>query len=145
MRRLSKLGLVALAVALLAGGAAAAKKKPAFFKIKSTVTIDSRGAPTATTYRFEGSTSAGGAGFELQKCRFGRLVRLHYVNALGDLVVGATFSVHPPDDPKSLEGFWTVTVPQPNMPTQAYAEIRKRRVKQGVCKPDASPRVTLSS
>src|SRR5688572_17114389 len=107
MRR--ALPIVAL-VALTLGGAAVAADKPSFFKIKSTVTIDSRSFPSPTTYTFEGGTSAGGAGFQLSRCRFGRLVRLHSVTGSADVVVGSTRSVR---QGSGLEGFWSITVPRP--------------------------------
>ena len=137
MRRvllIAALGLLTVAATTVAAG------KPAFFKIKSTVTIDSRSFPTPVTYTFEGGTSAGGAGFQLQRCRFGRLVRLHYVIGGSDTVVGTTRSVKQ----GGLEGFWSITVARPGVPASAYAEVPKRKVKQGVCKRDTSPRITLT-
>ena len=109
-----------------------AKKKPIFFKIKSGVTIESRGFPTPATYSFEGGTSAGGAGFQLSRCRFGRTVRLHYVIAMGDQVVGTTTSARPPEG--GTEGRWEIEVPRPGISTQVYAEVPKRKVRHGTCK-----------
>jgi hypothetical protein len=131
---IAALGLVALATT------AVAADRPIFFKIKSTVTIDSKAFPTPTTYTFEGGTSAGGAGFQLSRCRFGRLVRLHYVTGSSDVVVGSTRSVRPPDG--GFEGVWSITVPRPVVPAAVYAEVPKRKVKQGVCRRDTSPRIS---
>lgn len=132
--------LLLTALALFALGASAvAADKPIFFKIKSTVTIDSRSFPSPTTYTFEGGTSAGGAGFQLSRCRFGRLVRLHYVTGSVDVVVGSTRSVRA----GGLEGSWSITVARPGVPATVYAEVPKRKVKQGVCRRDTSPRMSL--